>query len=270
MGRTGTAQPCPGPTSRPRPGATPPTAPPLTARPGPAPMAPPLQPGLWALASPGSAPPRPRWTCKHGAFPLALAAVCAPGAPLARLPPRSTCWEPHWAASLDPSPVTCLASSEGGAALGPVAPSGFGPSQIASKVSRSLRRVREAQLVGAGPPASGGACDGGGHGRGGPGGSGSLPAPPTTCASRDRGFSRRPLLVPGGPTHLVHRLRLETIRKFTHKMRPRLVLALRVAGGKNNNKQQKKSLFQMSREQTGALPSHSVTPRAPRGCSLWL
>lgn len=165
-GRTGTAQPCPGPTSRPRPGATPPTAPPLTARPGPAPMAPPLQPGLWALASPGSAPPRPRWTCKHGAFPLALAAVCAPGAPLARLPPRSTCWEPHWAASLDPSPVTCLASSEGGAALGPVAPSGFGPSQIASKVSRSLRRVREAQLVGAGPPASGGACDGGGHGRG--------------------------------------------------------------------------------------------------------
>lgn len=74
---------------------------------------------------------------------------------------------------------------------------------------------------------------------GGAGGGGSLPAPPTTCASRDCGFSRRPLLVPGGPTHLVHRLRLETIRKFTHKMRPRLVLALRVVGGKitiNNKK----------------------------------
>lgn len=88
--------------------------------------------------------------------------------------------------------------------------------------------------------------------------------------TRDRGFSRhrhRPLLVPGGPTHLVHRLRLETIWKFTHKMKPRLVLAQRFLGRKNNNKQ-KKFPFQTSQEQTGALPSsHSVTPRSSWGLS---
>lgn len=94
---------------------------------------------------------------------------------------------------------------------------------------------------------------------------------PPPVHPRPRLFPPPPLPspVPGGPTHLVHRLRLETIWKFTHKMKPRLVLAQRFLGRKNNNKQTKKSPFQTSQEQTGALPSsHSVTPRFSWGLSV--
>lgn len=83
---------------------------------------------------------------------------------------------------------------------------------------------------------------------------------PPPAHPRPRLFPPPPLPspVPGGPTHLVHRLRLETIWKFTHKMKPRLVLAQRFLGRKNNNKQTKKI----------PLPDVAGTDRRPSFFSL--